>query len=320
MTDTILTRAASLLRPVPDWPQPGITFWDLSPVLGDVEAMRTIASDIAEYWRPLNVDIVSGFDSRGFLFGPMVAERLGVSFTMIRKCGKLPPPTKSISYTLEYGEAEIEMATGAVDGKRVLLIDDLLATGGTAAAGVELVTLLGGNPVGFACVTELPELGGRAKLLSIPVQSLITVMGNQACTEVEYCVDVFAHCPVTGRVILVERQGAVPGIAMPGGRIESHESVLTAAMRELYEETGQKANTIRYCCMLTGMGRDPRGAKVSVVLKAAVPIEHLRGESGKTRPFVVESHTELPNVGEFVLGHGACVHKLLATNQDAHAK
>ena len=174
MTDHVLKRAASLLRPVPDFPKPGILFFDLNPLLRDLEAMDHICNLIAEYWNLVGVDVVAGFDSRGFLFGPMVAERLGVPFTMIRKKGKLPPPVVSVSYGLEYGTDVIEMADdGFIKGKRVLLIDDLLATGGTAGAGIKLVEKLGGITAGFACVSELPELGGRQKLLSIPVQSQI---------------------------------------------------------------------------------------------------------------------------------------------------
>lgn len=309
MTDLILERAASLLRPVPDFPYEGILFFDLNPLLRDMEVMDHIANLIANYWRPLNVDVVAGFDSRGFLFGPMVAERLGVAFTMIRKKGKLPPPVKSVSYGLEYGKDVIQMADdGFIKDKRVLLIDDLLATGGTAAAGINLVSMLGGNALGFACVTELPELGGRGKMLEVPVQSLITIMEDTPLIGVEYCADVFARIMDTGELVLLERLGEVPGIVMPGGRIEK-ESAVVAAVRELKEETGLNAWGVKFAGMLTGITRDPRGPKVSVVMEAKVHKGPLIAEVGKTRPFVCGDPSELPHVDAFVFDHGEFVHK-----------
>lgn len=304
MHNPILERAASLLRPVPDFPKLGILFFDLNPLLRDMVVMDTIATEIANYWRPVEVDVVAGFDSRGFLFGPMVAKRLDVPFTMIRKKGKLPPPTRSFKYKLEYGEAEIEMADdGFIEGNRVLLLDDLLATGGTAGAGVKLVSKLGGRVAGFACVSELPELGGRAKLLSVPVQSLITIMDGRPLVGVEYCVDIYARCSQTSALLLIERLGDVPGIAMPGGRIEERESVLAAAQRELYEETGNRGECFEYISTLTGINRDPRGPKVSVVIEGAGHFGPLQGEPGKTRPFWVNSPPELPNANHFVFAH-----------------
>ncbi|HMA78270.1 MAG TPA: adenine phosphoribosyltransferase [Candidatus Paceibacterota bacterium] len=309
MTNDILERAASLLRPVPDFPKPGILFFDLNPLLRDMVVMDTIATEIANYWQPANIDVVAGFDSRGFLFGPMVAERLNVPFTMVRKQGKLPPPTKSVSYGLEYGEDVIEMADdGFIEGKRVLLIDDLLATGGTAEAGVKLVSKLGGEAVGYACVSELPELGGRAKLLDIPVQSLITIMDDTPVVGAEYCVDVYARCVRTGALMLIERLDEVPGIAMPGGRIEERESVRAAAGRELEEETGNGVSHFEFIGMLTGLNRDPRGPKVSIVLETMVNVGPLRGEVGVTRPFWVNSPSELPDTTKFVFAHDTIVY------------
>ncbi|MEX0917999.1 MAG: adenine phosphoribosyltransferase [Candidatus Paceibacterota bacterium] len=308
MTDEILKRAASLLRPVPDFPKPGILFFDLNPLLRDMVVMDTIATEIANHWRPSNIDVVAGFDSRGFLFGPMIAERLDVPFTMIRKKGKLPPPVASVSYGLEYGQDVIEMADdGFIEGKRVLFIDDLLATGGTAGAGIELVSKLNGEAVGFACVTELPELGGRAKLLGVPVQSLITIIDGETIVGAEYCVDIYAHCAKSGALLLLERLGEVPGIAMPGGRIEERESLLHAARRELLEETGSEITSFEYVGMLTGLDRDPRGRKVSVVLEATGNFGPLRGEPGKTRPFWVNARNELPPAKDFVLAHDTIV-------------
>lgn len=310
MTQDVLERAASLLRAVPDFPKPGILFFDLNPLLRDTVVMDTIATKIADHWRPAEVDVVAGFDSRGFLFGPMVAERLDVPFTMIRKKGKLPPPVVEERYKLEYGTATIEMADdGFIEGKRVLLIDDLLATGGTAGAGVKLVSKLGGEAVGFACVSELPELGGRAKLLDVPVQSLITIMDETPIVGVEYCVDVYARCGQTGALLLVERLGEVPGIAMPGGRIEERESARAAAARELDEETGNGLGHYEFVGVLTGIGRDPRGPKVSIVLETIEVFGPLEGEAGKTRPFWVNVPNELPSASRFVFAHDTIVHE-----------
>jgi len=323
MQKTILERAAALLRPVPDFPKPGILFFDLNPLLRDTVVMDTIATEIANYWRPGNVDVVAGFDSRGFLFGPMVAERLDVPFTMIRKKGKLPPPTQSVSYGLEYGTDVIEMADdGFITGKRVLLIDDLLATGGTAGAGITLVEKLGGAAVGFACVSELPELGGRAKMLGTPVQSLITIMDRQPLVGAEYCVDIYARCAETGALLLIERQGEVPGIALPGGRIEERESALAAAARELKEETGIGPSRFSFVGMLTGIGRDPRGPKVSIILETMSLFGPLRGEPGKTHPFWVNTPNELPPASDFVFAHNTIAHaRFLAqfANEAGHA-
>lgn len=321
MTDSILMRAASLLRPVPDFPKPGILFFDLNPLLRDLEALDHIANLIADYWRPHNIDVVAGFDSRGFLFGPMVAERLGLKdgFTMIRKKGKLPPPVKSVSYGLEYGSDVIEMADdGFIEGKRVLLIDDLLATGGTAGAGVELVKLLGGTTAGFACVSELPEIGGRQKLMHVPVQSLITIMDGKPLVGVEYCVDIFTRCALTNSLLLINRLGEVPGTALPGGRIEPGESALEAASRELEEETGAVSGDISYVTTLTGIERDPRGPKVSVVVETRAHVGPLKGEVEKTEPFWVNSEGELPAANAFVFAHGPLVHDLWFASQKEH--
>jgi adenine phosphoribosyltransferase len=255
------------------------------------------------------VDVVAGFDSRGFLFGPAVAKRLNVAFTMIRKRGKLPPPTQSVSYGLEYGTDAIEMADdGYLHGKRVLLIDDLLATGGTAAAGVELVEKLGGTVVGFTALSELPALGGRGKLMNTPVYSLLTIMDGEVMAGVEYCVDVLLQSDI-GEVLLIERLAEVPGIAMPGGRLEQYESVVSAACREMFEETSLTVKNLEYRTTLVGLNRDPRGPKVSVVVQCqidTIPIPN--GEPGKTRPFVVRSKDHLPILSKFVLDHGSVVH------------
>lgn len=310
MNDPLLERAASLLRAVPDYPKAGITFFDLQPLLQEPAVMRHLTERIAEHWSGLHPEVIAAFDSRGFLFGPSVAQHLDLPFVMIRKRNKLPPPVKRKEFVLEYGADAVDMADdGFLAGKRVLLLDDLLATGGTARAGVELVHELGGTPIGFACITELPELGGRQNLLGIPVQSFISVMDGEPLVGVEYCVDVLARSHDDGQLLLVHRLGSVPGIAMPGGRIEPHESAFVAANRELAEETRATIRQVSFAGILTGIDRDPRGPKVSLVLAAKVRVGVLCGESGVTDPFLVPHPEALPEPEAFVFGHGHFVHE-----------
>lgn len=154
-----------LMRDVPDFPKPGIMFKDLTPLLGHRESLTAMADLLAEPWRSAGVTLVAGIEARGFLLAPLVAERLGVGMVPLRKPGKLPWRTVSESYDLEYGTDTLEIhedAVGATD--RVLLIDDVLATGGTAGAGVRLLRRCGAEVVGCAFVIELSFLGGRATL------------------------------------------------------------------------------------------------------------------------------------------------------------
>ncbi len=164
----------SLIREVPDFPKPGILFYDITTALKDARGLSLIAEKLAENASGRNIDLVAGVEARGFLFGPLVAERLGVGFALLRKPGKLPAATTSISYDLEYGTDSLEMHTDAVQpGQRVLLVDDLLATGGTAAAAAALVEQLGGTVAGFAFVIELDFLNGRDRLRGYEVSALL---------------------------------------------------------------------------------------------------------------------------------------------------
>lgn len=308
MITALLHKAAGLLRPVPDFPKPGILFWDIAPILRNHLVFTHLVEQIAHRWKDANVHVVAGFDARGFIFGQAVAQEIGVGFEQIRKKGKLPGATKSKAYALEYGTAEVEMIDdGHLNGARVLLIDDLLATGGTARAGVELVEALGGTVVGLSFITELPELEGRAKLLDYPVHSLITVMEAQALVGVEYCVDMLVTDQDVEKLLLVRREDGL-GVVMPGGRIE-HESVRVAGYRELEEETGcrVKEGTLTYAGVLTGITRDPRGPKVSVVLRAEADTSLARGEPGKTSVLRVSHPEALPENEEFAFGHGPFV-------------
>ncbi len=164
------------IRTIPDFPQPGILFRDLTPLLADASALRAMIGRLIEPYRASGVDIVVGMEARGFIFGSLAAWQLGAGFVPLRKPGKLPAAVESVSYELEYGSASLEVHRDAiVVGHRVLLVDDVLATGGTAAASVELVRRLGGDLVGCAFVAELAALGGRARLpAAVPVHSVLT--------------------------------------------------------------------------------------------------------------------------------------------------
>jgi adenine phosphoribosyltransferase len=169
----LTTDLKAAIRDVPDFPEDGILFKDISPVLSDIQLFRRTLDALAADWG--HVDVVVGMESRGFLFGPGIAERLGAGFALARKAGKLPHATVSVDYALEYGTATLEMHIDALKtGQRVLIVDDLLATGGTAAATQALIEKLGGDVVGFAFVIELDFLNGRDKL-SAPVRSLVQV-------------------------------------------------------------------------------------------------------------------------------------------------
>jgi adenine phosphoribosyltransferase len=162
-----------LIRDIPDFPKPGILFHDITPLIGDGHGLAAIVDQIAEPWLG-KVDMVLGIESRGFIIGAPVAYRLGVGLSIARKPGKLPFRTVDESYDLEYGSAALQMHEDAMMGKRrILIVDDLLATGGTALAAVRLVQKLGSEVVGCAFVIELKGLGGRAHLKPIECSTLI---------------------------------------------------------------------------------------------------------------------------------------------------
>jgi adenine phosphoribosyltransferase len=170
------TWLAGHLRDVPDFPKPGILFKDLTPLLGDVDAFRYTVDAIADHAAGLTVDKVVGIEARGFIFAAAVAYRLGAGFVPVRKPGKLPWKTVTETYALEYGSDSLDIHADAVTpGDTVYIVDDVLATGGTAAATCALVERVGGNIAGLAFVVELGFLGGRAKLRDHDILSLITV-------------------------------------------------------------------------------------------------------------------------------------------------
>jgi adenine phosphoribosyltransferase len=162
-----------LVRDIPDFPKPGILFRDVTPLLLDPLALRAAVDAIAAPFRGAGIQRVLGIESRGFIFGAPVALALGAGFALVRKEGKLPFDTFAASYALEYGEDRIEMHIDAVArGQRVLVVDDLIATGGTAAAAVKLARMAGGEVLGVSCLIELTALGG-AKALDVPCHAVI---------------------------------------------------------------------------------------------------------------------------------------------------
>jgi adenine phosphoribosyltransferase len=162
------------IRDVPDFPKKGIVFKDITPLLQDPAAFAATIDGMAESVHAYAFDLVCGIESRGFLFGAALAKELGKGFIPIRKPGKLPWRTASESYELEYGKDTIEIHVDAAPGgKRVLMVDDLLATGGTMAAALKLVRKVGGKPVACAFLIELAFLAGRKKLGEVPVHALV---------------------------------------------------------------------------------------------------------------------------------------------------
>lgn len=167
---------AKAIRDVPDFPKPGILFKDITPVLGNSQLFAMSIQALAENANGVKIDKVAGIDARGFIFGAAVANLLGVGFVPVRKAGKLPWKTESEAYSLEYGESMIEIHKDAVKpGENVLIVDDLLATGGTAAAALNLIKRLGGKIHALSFFIEIEFLKGRKKLGNTRVESLLVV-------------------------------------------------------------------------------------------------------------------------------------------------
>jgi adenine phosphoribosyltransferase len=174
MSAEIVEKLRAAVRDVPDFPKAGIVFKDITPILSDPILFRASIDLFLERCRGKNIDKIVGIDARGFLFGAAVAYGLGVGFVPIRKRGKLPYRTEAARYSLEYGEAEMEMHTDAVtEGERVIMVDDLLATGGTSAAAAELIRKVGGDLLEAQFLIELEFLDGRKQLESTPVTSFL---------------------------------------------------------------------------------------------------------------------------------------------------
>lgn len=165
----------SLIRSVPDWPKPGVTFRDITPVLQDPRSFRVLVDLFVYRYMQQRLDLVAGVDARGFILGSVLAYELNLGFVPVRKKGKLPFRTVAEEYTLEYGNSSVEMHTDSVrPGQRVLLIDDLIASGGTMVAASKLLQRLGANVIEAAAIIDLPELGGSQAILDagLPVYTV----------------------------------------------------------------------------------------------------------------------------------------------------
>lgn len=174
MMDEIVEKLKAAVREIPDFPKKGIVFRDITPILQDIELLRLAVEVMAKPYEGAHVEKVIGIESRGFIFAPPIAMRLGAGFVPIRKQGKLPAKTINHSYNLEYGSATMEIHADSIKrGERVILVDDLIATGGSAAAAVEMVRSLGGEIVGVSFLIELSLLRGRLMLGDLPVHSHI---------------------------------------------------------------------------------------------------------------------------------------------------
>jgi adenine phosphoribosyltransferase len=169
------------IRTIPDYPKPGIMFRDITTLLGNARAFRRAVDELVQPWAGQKIDKVAGIEARGFILGGAVAHQVSAGFVPIRKKGKLPHKRVSMAYALEYGQDEIEIHVDAlVAGERVVLVDDLIATGGTAEGAVKLLRQLGAEVLAACFVIDLPELGGAEKLrkLGVPVRTLVSFEGH----------------------------------------------------------------------------------------------------------------------------------------------
>ena len=181
MNSTLEQTLRDAIRTIPDYPKPGILFRDITTLLGNARAFRRAVDELVHPYAGAKVDQVAGIEARGFILGGAIAHQISAGFVPIRKKGKLPHETVRIAYSLEYGVDEMEMHKDAVKpGEKVLLVDDLIATGGTAEAAVKLLRQMGADIVAACFVIDLPEIGGRKKLeaLGVEVRTLVAFEGH----------------------------------------------------------------------------------------------------------------------------------------------
>jgi len=181
MESEILREIRDAIRTIPDYPRPGVMFRDITTLLGNARAFGHVVEELVRPWRSARVDRVAGIEARGFILGGAIAHELSAGFVPIRKKGKLPHTTVRVAYSLEYGLDEMEMHRDALNaGERILLVDDLIATGGTAQAAVQLLRSLGAELLGACFIVDLPELGGSQRLrsLQVPVRTLVAFSGH----------------------------------------------------------------------------------------------------------------------------------------------
>jgi len=181
MDAATLSEIRDAIRTIPDYPRPGVMFRDITTLLGNARTFGRVVDEMVRPWRAARIDRVAGIEARGFILGGAIAHQLAAGFVPIRKKGKLPHATVRVAYSLEYGLDEMEMHRDAVGaGERIILVDDLIATGGTAQAAVQLLRSLGAELLGASFIVDLPELGGSARLesLQVPVRSLVAFSGH----------------------------------------------------------------------------------------------------------------------------------------------
>ena len=181
MNSTLEQTLRDAIRTIPDYPKPGILFRDITTLLGNARAFRRAVDELVHPYAGGKVDQVAGIEARGFILGGAIAHQISAGFVPIRKKGKLPHETVRVAYSLEYGVDEMEMHKDAVKpGQKVILVDDLIATGGTAEGAVKLLRQMGADIVAACFIIDLPDLGGRAKLeaLEVPVRTLIAFEGH----------------------------------------------------------------------------------------------------------------------------------------------
>ena len=181
MDSETLREIRDAIRTIADYPRPGIMFRDITPLLGNARAFRKVVDELVRPWLGAGIERVAGIEARGFILGGAIAHQLSAGFVPIRKKGKLPHTTVSVAYSLEYGLDEMEMHSDAVrPGERIILVDDLIATGGSAQAAVKLLRSLGAQLLAACFIIELPELGGSARLqaLQVPVRTLVAFPGH----------------------------------------------------------------------------------------------------------------------------------------------
>jgi adenine phosphoribosyltransferase len=176
-----LAEIRAAIRTIPDYPRPGIQFRDVTTLMGDARVFHRVVDELVRPWTEARIDRVAGIEARGFILGGAVAHRLLAGFVPIRKKGKLPHATVRVAYSLEYGIDEMEVhRDGVAQGERLIIVDDLIATGGTAEAAVKLLRTLGAQILAACFVIDLPDLGGRRRLetLGVPVRTLVSFEGH----------------------------------------------------------------------------------------------------------------------------------------------
>jgi len=303
-----LANVAQALRYFPMEDDQGKTFdfWDLNSLTVNPEHWNTLIANIAEKYQGKPIDVMVALDARGFMVAGALTPMLGVGFISARKPGKLPGKTISVNYGLEYrsdSTMQLQDEDYIKPGMNVLIVDDVLATGGSAEAACQLVEQLGATVAGIAVAIEIPALGGRGKLLQYEVTSELMIRDKQVTLhrnenlpastgQTRLCVDPLVIDQSTGEFLLVERLNEPRGLAMAGGGIEGSESVVATIIREIDEELGLTvtADQIKFSCTLAGADRDPRGDQASYVCQVICDTKEARGEEGKTEPRLMSAN------------------------------